>query len=242
MKQLGNLAIICAQRRSLLLQIWGGTVCVFVDTASGRDVLSARWNNDAEINRIICCNTWKETLEALGLEVGMRVPVVNVITNYDEIPLEEIVNTLTYYSTLRINVGVPAHSSYYILPGINLIFGKDKVYTSLKEICDDEEFTVSQCTMEDGIPEAIRPERLNELAKYIHLNRDFLKLEQQAHWFHKLKDWVEENAQWDVSSDFINFYDRRRPIDEYYDYWGCKDKDFDPEVFESSGVANATVD
>ena len=35
MKQLGNLAIICAQRRSLLLQIWGGTVCVFVDTASG---------------------------------------------------------------------------------------------------------------------------------------------------------------------------------------------------------------
>lgn len=26
MKQLGNLAIICAQRRSLLLQIWGGTV------------------------------------------------------------------------------------------------------------------------------------------------------------------------------------------------------------------------
>ena len=39
-----------------------------------------------------------------------------------------------------------------------------------------------------------------------------------------------------------HFYDRRRPIDEYYDYWGCKDKDFDPEVFESSGVANATVD
>ena len=54
MKQLGNLAIICAQRRSLLLQIRGGTVCVFVDTASGRDVLSARWDNDAEINRNIC--------------------------------------------------------------------------------------------------------------------------------------------------------------------------------------------
>ena len=53
MKQLGNLAIICAQRRSLLLQIWGGTVCVFVDAASGRDVLSARWDDDAEINRII---------------------------------------------------------------------------------------------------------------------------------------------------------------------------------------------
>lgn len=53
MKQLGNLAIICAQRRSLLLQIWGGTVCVFVDTASGRDVLSAHWDNDSEIEQIV---------------------------------------------------------------------------------------------------------------------------------------------------------------------------------------------
>ena len=54
MKQLGNLAIICAQRKSLHLQIQGGMASVFVGAGSGRDVLSARWDNDAEINRIIC--------------------------------------------------------------------------------------------------------------------------------------------------------------------------------------------
>ena len=53
MKQLGNLAIICARRQSVLLQIQDGMVSVFVSAGPDRDVLSARWDNDAEIDRII---------------------------------------------------------------------------------------------------------------------------------------------------------------------------------------------
>ena len=53
MKQLGNLAIICAQRKSVLLQIQGGMASVFVGAGPNRDVLSARWDDDAEIGRII---------------------------------------------------------------------------------------------------------------------------------------------------------------------------------------------
>ena len=53
MKQLGNLAIICAQRRSVLLQIQGGMVSVFVGVGPDRDILSARWDNDADISCMI---------------------------------------------------------------------------------------------------------------------------------------------------------------------------------------------
>lgn len=53
MKQLGNLAIICAQRKSVLLQIQGGMASVFVGAGPDRGVLSARWDDDAEIIRII---------------------------------------------------------------------------------------------------------------------------------------------------------------------------------------------
>ena len=38
MKQLGNLAIICAQRKSVLLQIQGGMASVFVGAGPNRDV------------------------------------------------------------------------------------------------------------------------------------------------------------------------------------------------------------
>lgn len=53
MKQLGNLAIICAQRKSLHLQIQGGMASVFVGAGPDRGALSARWDDDAEIGRII---------------------------------------------------------------------------------------------------------------------------------------------------------------------------------------------
>ena len=39
MKQLGNLAIICAQRQSVLLQIQGGMASIFVGAGPDRDVL-----------------------------------------------------------------------------------------------------------------------------------------------------------------------------------------------------------
>ena len=53
MKQLGNLAIICARRQSVLLQIQDGMVSVFVGAGPDRAVLSTRWDNDVEIERII---------------------------------------------------------------------------------------------------------------------------------------------------------------------------------------------
>lgn len=53
MKQLGNLALICAKRPSMLLQLHDGAVSVYVGAGPDRDVLSTRWDNDAEIERII---------------------------------------------------------------------------------------------------------------------------------------------------------------------------------------------
>ncbi|RKI66764.1 hypothetical protein D7V91_11725 [bacterium 1xD42-67] len=53
MKQLGNLALVCAKRPSLLLQIHNGMASVYVGAGPDRTVLSTRWDNDVEIERII---------------------------------------------------------------------------------------------------------------------------------------------------------------------------------------------
>lgn len=53
MKQIGNLAITCAQRQSVSLQIQNGMASVFVGAGPDRGVLSARWDDDREIDRII---------------------------------------------------------------------------------------------------------------------------------------------------------------------------------------------
>lgn len=53
MKQLGNLAIICAQRQSVQLHIQEGVVSVLVNNGTGREVLSAHWDNDSEIEQIV---------------------------------------------------------------------------------------------------------------------------------------------------------------------------------------------
>lgn len=53
MKQLGNLALVCAKRSSTLLQIQDGMVSVYVGFGPDQNVLTARWDNDAEIERII---------------------------------------------------------------------------------------------------------------------------------------------------------------------------------------------
>ena len=49
MKQLGNLAVICAQRPELLMQLRGGLVLV---QAKNRATMEAAWNDDARIERI----------------------------------------------------------------------------------------------------------------------------------------------------------------------------------------------
>ena len=50
MKQLGNLAVICAQRPELLMQLRDGLVLV---QARNRAAMEAAWNDDARIERMI---------------------------------------------------------------------------------------------------------------------------------------------------------------------------------------------
>lgn len=53
MNELGNLAIVCAQRPEVLMQLYGGVVAVNVGAGSNRAVLHSPWNDDAEIRRIV---------------------------------------------------------------------------------------------------------------------------------------------------------------------------------------------
>lgn len=53
MKQLGNLAIVCAQRPEVLLQILNGTVTVHVGAGPERAVLHSACEDDEKINSII---------------------------------------------------------------------------------------------------------------------------------------------------------------------------------------------
>ena len=53
MKQLGNLAMVCARRPVTLMQLQDGRVTVYVGAGSERTALSTAWDNDAEINDII---------------------------------------------------------------------------------------------------------------------------------------------------------------------------------------------
>lgn len=53
MKQLGNLALVCARRPEVLMQLHDGTVSVHVGAGPERAVLYTEWDNDTEIDRII---------------------------------------------------------------------------------------------------------------------------------------------------------------------------------------------
>jgi len=53
MKQLGNLAIVCARRPEVLMQVHGGEVSVHVGTGPDRAVMHTAWDNDMEISRVI---------------------------------------------------------------------------------------------------------------------------------------------------------------------------------------------
>ena len=64
MKQLGNLAVICAQRPELLLQPRGGLVTV---QAKNCVAMEAPWDDDAEIEEIIeALNFGELSKERLG--------------------------------------------------------------------------------------------------------------------------------------------------------------------------------
>lgn len=53
MKQLGNMAIVCAQRPEILMMVANGAVTVCVGSGPERNALTAKCNDDAEISRII---------------------------------------------------------------------------------------------------------------------------------------------------------------------------------------------
>lgn len=53
MKQLGNLAVVCAQRPDVLMQIYGNEVSVHVGEGPERAVLSTKWDDDKTIQGII---------------------------------------------------------------------------------------------------------------------------------------------------------------------------------------------
>ncbi len=51
MKQLGNLALVCARRLEVRLQLYNGQVTVHVGQGPERAMLCAAWDDDAQI----CC-------------------------------------------------------------------------------------------------------------------------------------------------------------------------------------------
>ena len=53
MKELGNLAIVCAQCPDVLMQVHDGVVVVYVGAGRKRAALHSTWDNDAEIRRMI---------------------------------------------------------------------------------------------------------------------------------------------------------------------------------------------
>lgn len=53
MKQLGNLAIVCARRPEVLLQVLNGRATVYIGQGPERRALSAAWDDDAKLSRMI---------------------------------------------------------------------------------------------------------------------------------------------------------------------------------------------
>jgi len=53
MKQLGNLAIVCARRHDVVLIIQRGTVTVHVNTGESLETMTAEWQDDAANQEIV---------------------------------------------------------------------------------------------------------------------------------------------------------------------------------------------
>ena len=53
MKQLGNLAIVCAQRKDVTLRIEQGRVLVMLDGTYAPTAFSADWEDDGEISELL---------------------------------------------------------------------------------------------------------------------------------------------------------------------------------------------
>lgn len=53
MKQLGNLAMVCARRPEVLMQLHGGKVTVYVGGGPERAAMHCAWDDDTQINHIV---------------------------------------------------------------------------------------------------------------------------------------------------------------------------------------------
>jgi len=53
MKQLGNLAFVCARRKNVLLQALDGIVTVHVGAGPDKETLKSKWDDDETITKII---------------------------------------------------------------------------------------------------------------------------------------------------------------------------------------------
>ena len=53
MKQLGNLAVVCAKKKDVLLQIHNGVVSVHYGAGPTRETATARWDDDKSISAIV---------------------------------------------------------------------------------------------------------------------------------------------------------------------------------------------
>lgn len=60
MKQLGNLAMVCAQRPEVSMTLYNGAVTVHVGSGPQRRALEAKWNDDTAISRIIAALNFGE--------------------------------------------------------------------------------------------------------------------------------------------------------------------------------------
>ena len=53
MKQLGNLAIVCATKKDVLLQIHNGVVSVHYGAGPTRETATVKWDDDTAISQIV---------------------------------------------------------------------------------------------------------------------------------------------------------------------------------------------
>jgi hypothetical protein len=53
MMELGNLAIVCARKKDVSLQIYNGTATVHVGRGTERKVLSSDWNDNEKIRQFV---------------------------------------------------------------------------------------------------------------------------------------------------------------------------------------------
>ena len=53
MKQLGNLAIVCAKKKDTLFQILNGSVTVFLGAGPERRSITMEWHDDKSISELV---------------------------------------------------------------------------------------------------------------------------------------------------------------------------------------------